>query len=107
MIDRPMKPQWYQILLALSERALHGYGIQRAVLDLTDGHMTLWPAMLYRSLGTLEEAGLIEQVPTPEGEPEDERRQYYGLTSVGRARLSEETELLARWVAVARGAERA
>ncbi len=105
MIDRPMKPQWFQILLALSERELHGYGIQRMVLDRTDGHMRLWPAMLYRSLATLEEEGVIEQVPTPEGEPDDERRQYYGLTAEGRARLREEAEMLARWVELARGAE--
>ncbi len=104
MIDRPMKPQWYQILLALGERPLHGFGIQRAVLEATDGHMTLWPAMLYRSLSTLDEAGLIEQVATPRGEPEDERRQYYALTAAGRERLREETEMLARWVRSARDA---
>jgi len=101
MIDRPMKSQWYQILLALAGQRLHGFGIQRAVLDATDGHMTLWPAMLYRSLATLEEEGMIEQVPTPDGEPEDERRQYYALTASGHERLREETDMLARWVRAA------
>lgn len=104
MIDRPMKPQWFQILLALSERKLHGYGIQRAVLEATNGHMRLWPAMLYRSLATLEEEGMIEQVEAPEGEPDDDRRQYYALTPPGRDRLAEEAEMLARWVEVAREA---
>ena len=104
MIDRPMKPQWFQILLALSGSPLHGYAIQRAVLDATDGHMTLWPAMLYRSLSTLEEAGLIEPAEAPEGEPEDERRNYYRLTTGGRERLGEEAEMLARWAAAAREA---
>lgn len=102
MIERPLKPQWFQMLLALSDKELHGYAIQRAVLDQTEGHMRLWPAMLYRSLGTLEEEGLIERVSTPDGEPDDERRQYYALTPVGRARLSEEAEMLARWVELAR-----
>lgn len=102
MIPRPIKPQWYQILLALSQRNLHGYAIQRAVLEATDKHMHLWPAMLYRSLNTLEEAGLIATVQAPADEPEDERRQYYALTQEGRARLTEETEMLARWVASAR-----
>lgn len=102
MIDRPMKPQWFHILLALSDRPRHGYGIQRAVLDATDDHMTLWPAMLYRSLSTLEEAGLIRPVDPPDGEPEDERRQYYDLTADGRARLGEEAEMLERWVSAAR-----
>jgi hypothetical protein len=39
MIPRPMKPQWFHILLALSDGDLHGFGIQRAVLERTDGHM--------------------------------------------------------------------
>lgn len=103
-IERPMKPQWFHILLALSERELHGYGIQRAVLDRTDGDMRLWPAMLYRSLATLEEAQLIVQSETPSDEPDDERRQYYALTARGRERLREEAGRLARWAAAAREA---
>lgn len=101
MIPSPMKLQWFQILLSLARQPLHGYGIQRAVLELTDDQMRLWPAMLYRSLGTLEDEGLIERVPAPEQEPEDERRQYYALTDAGRERLRQETGLLARWVQVA------
>lgn len=101
MIPSPMKLQWFQILLSLARQPLHGYGIQRAVLELTDDQMRLWPAMLYRSLGTLEDEGLIERVPAPEQEPDDERRQYYALTDAGRERLRQETGLLARWVQVA------
>ena len=104
MIDRPMKPQWFQILLALSEQPLHGYGIQRSVLDRTDDQMRLWPAMLYRSLARLEEEGLIQQVEAPDDEPDDERRQYYALTAAGTGRLREEADLLARWAEAARGA---
>ena len=102
MIPRPLKPQWFHILLALAGRELHGYGIQRAVLDQTDGEMRLWPAMLYRSLATLEDEGLIRQVATPADEPEDERRQYYAITGAGRERLREETSMLASWVDTAR-----
>ncbi len=102
MIPRPMKPQWFHMLLALSEGDLHGFGIQRAVLERTDGHMRLWPAMLYRSLNRLEAEGLIRQIPAPETQPEDERRQYYSLTRDGRTRLAEEAEMLAQWAAAAR-----
>ena len=101
-IPRPLKPQWFQILLALSASTRHGYGIQRAVLDQTDGHMRLWPAMLYRSLAKLEDGGLIEQIDPPADEPEDERRQYYALTDEGGRRLKEEAEMMARWATEAR-----
>jgi len=105
MIARPMKPQWFQILLALAGRELHGYAIQRAVLEQTEGEMTLWPAMLYRSLATLEEAELIARGDGPADEPDDERRQYYRITPAGRLRLRDETELMARWVEAARDVE--
>lgn len=102
MIPRPMKRHWFQILLALSERDLHGYGIQRSIRDHTGGHMRLWPAQLYRSLNTLEEARLIRQIQPPADEPEDERRNYYSLTRKGRERLMEEVEMMAQWVDTAR-----
>jgi len=104
MIPRPIKPQWFQILLALAGGPLHGYGIQRAVLDRTDDAMRLWPAMLYRSLGTLESEGLIEQVDAPTSEPDDERRQYYAITKAGRVRLADEADLLGRWAEAAKEA---
>jgi DNA-binding PadR family transcriptional regulator len=104
MISRPLKPQYFQILRSLSGKDLHGYAIQRAVLDQTDEGIRLWPAMLYRSLSKLEEGGLIAQVDAPDHEPDDERRQYYALTAQGRVRLGEEAELMARWASAAQGA---
>lgn len=102
MIAKPIKNQWFQILLSLAERDRHGFGIQRAVLDQTEGHMRLWPAMLYRSLNTLEGAGLIRQIAHPPEAPDDERRNYYALTHAGHTRLAEEVEMMARWVDAAR-----
>ena len=104
MISRPIKPQWFQILLALSKGDLHGIGIQSQVLRRTDGHMRLWPAMLYRSLDTLEEAGLVQRTHQPAGSPDDQRRQYYTLSSAGRRRLAEEAEVMSRWASEAREA---
>ncbi len=105
MNPRPLKPQYFQILLALSRGDLHGYAIQRAVLDQTEGQMRLWPATLYRSIGKLEEAALIRSVGAPEDQSDDQRRQYYALTEDGRHRLEEEAEKMARWVRAVRGAE--
>ena len=103
MLSRPLKPQYFQILLALSGGSLHGYAVQRAVLAQTEDHMQLWPAMLYRSLAKLEESALIAQAAPPKAEPDDERRVYYSITPAGSARLQEEADLLARWVEAARG----
>ena len=100
-ISSPMKLPWFHILLALSQGSLHGYGIQRAVLDRTDGKLRLWPASLYRLLGTLDEEGLIEAAGPPAEEPDDQRRQYYRLTDRGRERLRVEATMMAEWARAA------
>jgi len=105
-IKSPMKLQWFHILLSLAGGDLHGYGIQRAVLEKTDGEMRLWPAMLYRSLATLADEGLIDSAEDPADDAPDQRRQYYSLTAAGRERLRAEAELMSGWVEAARAAER-
>ena len=105
-IKSPMKLQWFHILLALAEDDMHGFGIQRAVMDRTGGEIRLWPAMLYRSLATLADEGLIASAEAPGEETPDERRRYYSLTPEGRQRLEAEAELLSGWVEAARGAVR-
>ena len=105
-IKSPLKLQWFHILLSLADGDLHGYAIQRAVLDRTDGEMRLWPAMLYRSLATLTEEGLLDMTERPADDAPDERRQYYSLTDEGRERLATEAELMSSWVNAARSAQR-
>jgi hypothetical protein len=61
-----MKPHWFQILLALADRDLHGSAIMEEVLDRTDGQMKLWPGTLYGSLHELTEAGYIRETEPPE-----------------------------------------
>ena len=100
-IPSPMKLQWFHILLALSDGTLHGYGIQRSVLDRTDGRLRLWPATLYRLLGALEREGYIQVTKGPEERREDQRCQYYALTSAGRERLRVEAAMLAEWARAA------
>ncbi|MEM6705794.1 MAG: helix-turn-helix transcriptional regulator [Acidobacteriota bacterium] len=100
-LPAPLKPHYFQILLAVSGGDLHGYAIQRAVLDQTDDQMRLWPAMLYRSLARLEAADLLAEAGAPEDHPSDERRRYYTLTEAGRQRLGEEALLMSRWAQAA------
>lgn len=103
MGDTPsLKPQWFQILLALADHELHGLGIMKEVLEQTDGHMRLWPAMLYGSLKRMVEAGLVEETEGPAGPGADtDRRRFYRITQHGRASLAAEVNRLAKYVEVA------
>ncbi len=98
----PMKPHWFQILLALAEHDLHGLAIMKAVLQQTDEQIRLWPAMLYGSLKQMTEQGLIEELDPPEGPgAETDRRRFYGLSSAGGRALAAEVDRLAGYVRLA------
>jgi len=80
----PLPPADFQLLLILSERELHAYGISRAVeADKTGVHLEI--GSLYRMLTRMEAGGLIEERDgsAPPDSPES-RRRYYGITALGR-----------------------
>ena len=99
----PLPSAAFQILLALVDDDLHGYGIMRQVADQTEGRMRLGPGTLYSSIQTLLEGRLIEEVgqrvDTKLGQ---ERRRYYRLTSAGCRLVRSEAERLADLLRVAR-----
>src|SRR2546429_3637455 len=99
----PLPSAAFQILVALVDEDLHGYGIMRQVADQTDGRMRLGPGTLYSSIQTLLEARLIEEVgqrvDTKLGQ---QRRRYYRLTAAGRKLVRLEAERLADLLRVAR-----
>ena len=96
-------PQRFQILLALAEQPLHGYGIMSDVLARTDGRMKLWPGMLYGSLKRLAEAGLVAETDAPDDAPRDRmERRYYRITVEGRHALQAEANRLAAYLETAR-----
>jgi len=97
----PLPPHWFQMLLALADRDLHGLGIMQDVLERSGGAIRLWPAMLYRNLQRLEREGLIAEVAGPAA-PEAGSPRYYRLTAAGRRACAVEAERLAGLVAVAR-----
>lgn len=103
MSETELKTQWFQILLALADRDLHGYAIMTDVLERTDGRMRLWPGMLYGSLKRLTESGLIREVQAPADAPVDQmERRFYRMTPAGRRALAAETERLAAYVEAAK-----
>ena len=81
--ERPMAPAVFQILIALADQPLHGYGIMLDIADRSDGKVKLSPGTLYGSIKQMLEEGWIEEVA---GRPadDDERRRYYRLTRDGR-----------------------
>jgi DNA-binding PadR family transcriptional regulator len=98
-----LSPQWFQILLALANQPLHGYGIMNDVLARTDGRVKLWPGMLYGSLKRLADAALVEETDAPPSAPRDRMaRRYYRITPTGRHALRAETNRLASYLATAR-----
>jgi DNA-binding PadR family transcriptional regulator len=97
----PARRPVFHILLALSERPLHGLGIAEGVEAATDGTVELGPGTLYRSLKEMAAGGLITEVSAPEADA-DPRRRYYALTERGRRMAQEEAERLERIVGVAR-----
>jgi DNA-binding PadR family transcriptional regulator len=99
----PLPSAAFQILLALADEDLHGYGIMRQVEEQTGGRMRLGPGTLYSSVQALLEEKLIAEVEQSEDDkPGNERRRYYRLTSAGRKLARSEAERLADLLRVAR-----
>lgn len=87
------------ILTALAEQPLHGYGIMKAVSDLSDGRIRLRAGTLYAALDRLTGEGLLTL--DREEAVGGRLRRYYRLTDDGAARLSAEVGQLRDAAAVA------
>src|SRR5262245_54926584 len=90
----PLQEPTFLVLTALATEPLHGYGIIRAVTDLSDGHVQLLAGTLYPALHRLTTDGLIELAR--EEIVDGRLRRYYRLTDAGAHRLATETERLRR-----------
>jgi len=91
----PLKPVDLQLLLALADEELHGYGLVQTIADRTDGLVTLEPGNLYRVIKRLLADGLVaESERRPAPDTEDERRRYYRLTALGGRVLAAEVRRL-------------
>jgi DNA-binding PadR family transcriptional regulator len=89
----PLKPVDLELLLALAEQDLHGYGLVQAIAEHTDGLLVLDPGNLYRVIKRLLAEGLI--VESARGAADaGERRKYYGMTPLGGRVLAKELDRL-------------
>jgi DNA-binding PadR family transcriptional regulator len=76
----PLKPEVFEVLLALEPGDQHGYAILKAIEERGVG---LAASLLYRKLKRLMEEGLVEESRRVRRAHDDARRRYYRLTALG------------------------
>lgn len=102
-LRKPLKPYWFQILLALADHDLHGLQIMEEVSERTEGVVHLWPGMLYGALKRMLYQGLVAEVETPKDAPNvGGNPRYYGITDLGREVLVGDLRRLSSYIAAAR-----
>ena len=90
-----LKHSTYQILLALGEQEMHGYGIMQTLSDKTGGRESILPGTLYAALARMVEEGMVEETEPPaEDGSGGPRRRYYRRTALGREVARAESERL-------------
>lgn len=90
----PMREPTFYTLAALLDGPLHGYGIIKRVLVLSEQELRLTAGTLYAALDRLAAAGLIDV--EREEIVEGRARRYYRLTDEGRAALEAEAARMRR-----------
>jgi DNA-binding PadR family transcriptional regulator len=85
------------ILASLADADRHGYAIKKDIAERSGGEVRLGSTTLYRLLGQLLDAGLIEEAHSrPAPQLDDERRRYFHITTAGRRELVAEARRLER-----------
>jgi DNA-binding PadR family transcriptional regulator len=102
-VTASIPPHWFQILLSLADEDRHGLGIMNDVLERTDGHLKLWPGMLYRNLSRLAAEGLVVEIDAPvAAHSGGGRPRFYHITPAGRRACAAEAARMAGFVEAAR-----
>jgi DNA-binding PadR family transcriptional regulator len=89
----PLREPTFFILAALAPEPMHGYGIIKAVEEMSGGRVRLRAGTLYGALERLQDDGLVEfagEEPSGGGPP----RRNYRLTPAGSEALSRDAERL-------------
>ncbi|MCJ1910020.1 PadR family transcriptional regulator [Planococcus ruber] len=96
----------YLVLLALTKKPLHGYGIIKKIEKYSDGELVLAPGTLYGVLTNLQKQKLIELVAA---EKESRQKKIYKLTTEGQAVVELEYQRFKKMLTISdeilRGAE--
>jgi DNA-binding PadR family transcriptional regulator len=89
----PLREPTFLMLAALGPAPLHGYGIIKAVEEMSEGRVRLRAGTLYGALERLESQGYVAF--DGEGSEGGPARRYYRLTDEGESLLAREAARLA------------
>ena len=95
--NEPLTESYFYILLCLSQRANHGYGIMQDTAELTKGEVIIGSGTMYGATNNMIKKGWICE--TISNNPEDKRRRLYQLTASGHKVLQDEIFRLKRLIA--------
>lgn len=99
----PLTPVAFEILLSVAGGERHGYAIMQDIEASTRGKVRLNPGTLYRAVGRLVNAGLLEELAErPAPDLDDARRRYYAATTLGLQVAKAEARRLEAQIAAAR-----
>ncbi len=90
----PLSHMALHVLLALGSGPSHGYAVGKDAEQRTGGKMKPTTGGLYLALRRLKDDALVAPTSAPDGESTDSRRQYFGLTPLGRLVLEAELRRL-------------
>ena len=89
----PLREPTFLVLAALGPGPLHGYGIIKAVEEMSEGRVRLRAGTLYGALERLESQGYVAF--DGEGSDGGPARRYFRLTPTGQLLLTSEASRLA------------
>src|SRR4051794_14953717 len=89
----PLREPTFLVLAALGPGPMHGYGIIKAVEEMSEGRVRLRAGTLYGALERLESQGYVAF--SGEGSEGGPARRYYKLTRKGSNLLRKEADRLA------------
>jgi len=102
----PLSATDFQLLLALSEGALHGYAISKSVREASGGRVRIGLGSLYRVIARLVRTGIVEECKPDRERGEDANaRRRYRLTELGMDVLRAEVSRLSDALKLARSNE--
>jgi DNA-binding PadR family transcriptional regulator len=97
----PLRSVELDILLSVVDRPRHGYAILQEAEERSNGRPGFEIPTLYRALRRLRDAGLIQRADPPAPD-QDERREYWRATMLGRRVLEAELARLESVLAAGR-----